>query len=175
MEVVFSMSRLIWSPMQGRIKVDLEANGKNLADLLITDHFPFRCGVENLKKRKSLAAQRKSKQFCPKTLKASWRFNCSPHKSSCCQADTKCSSYTKQLRINGKLKTVADPEAYMIDLQFSAGLKMTPNITYFVEYFPSKPEQTVMTSYCLSNVVNEFFYSSTSGTVGRKVFVCQKL
>ena len=40
-------------------KTDVNANGSNPADYQITDQFIFRCGVESLKKLKSLVAPTK--------------------------------------------------------------------------------------------------------------------
>ena len=141
-------------------KTDVDANGSNPADYQITDQFIFRCGVESLKKVKSLVAPTKLETMPFKDIATVLENYLQPRKRLVIAEQTKFVAITQK---NGEssgdflarlreaarfcefanLKTVADPEAYMIRLRFIAGIQNSEHKMKVLEHLQQKPDATI--------------------------------
>ena len=138
-------------------KADVPAAGTTPADLQVTDQFLFRCGVESLMKVRSLVAPTKVETMEIETVLEKYLQQ---RKRQVIAEETKFVAFTQR---NGEtsgdflaplkeaarycefdyLKTIADPEAYMIRLRFSAGIQNSEHKLKVLEHLQQNPDATI--------------------------------
>ena len=146
--------------MGRRIQKNVEANGGNPADLQVTDQFLFRCVVESLMEVKSLVVEPTEVETMPFTDETVLKNYLQPRERLVIAQQSKFVAITRRngesfgdflakLRESsrfcefGKLKTVDDQEAYMIQLRFHHGLENSEHEMKILEYLQNKPEATI--------------------------------
>ena len=141
-------------------KADVPAAGTTPADLQVTDQFLFRCGVESLMKVKSLVAPTKLETMAFNEIETVLENYLQPRKRLVIAEQTKFVAITQRNRESsgdflarlkeaarycefGNLKTIADPEAYMIRLRFIAGLQNSEHKLKVLEHLQQNPDATM--------------------------------
>ena len=141
-------------------KADVPAAGTTPADLQVTDQFLFRCGVESLMKVKSLVAPTKVETMAFNEIETVLESYLQPRKRLVIAEQTKFVAITQRkgessgdflARLKeaarycefGNLKTIADPEAYMIRLRFIAGLQNSEHKLKVLEHLQQNPDATI--------------------------------
>ena len=139
-------------------KTDVAATASNAADFQVTDQFLFRCGVESLKKLKSLVAPKELKAMPFKDIEKVLKGYLEPQQRLTVAEQTRfvsivqnrneaASDFLARLREAARfcefdqLKTNNDPEAYMIRLRFIAGLENSEHKMKVLEYLRTKQTQ----------------------------------
>ena len=141
-------------------KADVPAAGTTTDDLQVTDQFLFRFGVESLMKVKSLVAPTKVETMAFNEIETVLANYLQPRKRLVFAEQTKPVAITQRngessgvflarqkkaarLCEFGKLKPIADLEAYMIRLGFIAGLQNSEHKLKVLEYFRQNSNATI--------------------------------
>ena len=151
---------LAWiGAFKARCRAKKKADRTTPADLQVTDQFLFRCGVESLMKVKSLVASTKVETMAFNKIKTVLENYLLSRKRLVIAEQTIFVAYTQR---NGEssgdvlarlkeaarycefdhLKTIADPEAYMIRLRFFVGLQKSEHKLKVLENLQQNPNAT---------------------------------
>ena len=129
-------------------------------DFQITDQFLYRCGIEALKKLNSLVVPRKPADMPFNDIEAVIRQYIEPRQRLVIAEQSKfvslmqnsgetASDFLARLREAARycefanLRTIPDPESYMIRLRFIAGLGVSEHKFKMLEHLQTTPESTV--------------------------------